>query len=45
MYNACDLIAVIPCKDEKLDPAVCAALQDYAVIIESARNPGGWLYA
>jgi two-component system CheB/CheR fusion protein len=36
VHNVVDLIMSIPCKDERLDPAVCAALQDYALIIMAA---------
>jgi hypothetical protein len=45
VYNAGDLIVSMPCKDEKLDAAVRATLQDYAVIILAAdgSKPGwGW---
>jgi PAS domain S-box-containing protein len=36
VHNVGDLIMSVPCKDERLDPAVCAALQDYALIIMAA---------
>jgi PAS domain S-box-containing protein len=41
--KAGDLIVSIPCRDEKLEHAVCAALQDYAVIIMAADGTvQGW---
>jgi hypothetical protein len=36
MPHASDLFASMPCKDERLAPAVREALQDYAVIITAA---------
>ena len=36
MPNTSDLFASMPWKDERLDQAVCKALQDYAVIITAA---------
>jgi PAS domain S-box-containing protein len=36
VHKAGDRIVNVPCKDPRLDPAVCVALQDYALIIMGA---------
>lgn len=36
MHNISDAIVSVPCGDKRLDPAVCAALLDYALIVMAA---------